>query len=89
MVKHFPSDFLVLFSSFAMFLRCVSPKKKRLTLCFIVVRPQEATDGILGFKDGWYSPCGSAWWLVVATNPSEKYANVKLENFPPIFRGES
>ena len=62
MVKHLPSDFLVLFSSLTMFLRFVASdvfppqKKPRLTPRFIVVRPQEATDGILGFKDGWTAP---------------------------------
>ena len=70
------SIFQAIFWCYFLLLRCFfdvfPPKQKRLTLCFIVVRPQEATDGILGFKDGWYSPCGSAWWLVVATNPSEK-----------------
>ena len=65
--------------------RFASPQENRLTLRFIVVRPQEATDGILGFKDGWYSPCGSAWWLVVEPTHLKNKRTSNWGKFPLIF----
>ena len=76
MVKHFPSDFLVLFSSLPMFLRCVSTKKTAW-------RCASSSSGHRRRPTGsWASKMDGTPHVICLV---VKNMLVKLENFTPIF----